>query len=90
MAEKKDKIINPFSTITVDQRLADLESLFARHSHDGRETQSVSGRIPNITSEAAAPTTTPKKIGDIFIRTDTAKVYISTGTSASTDWKILN
>jgi len=38
----------------------------------------------------AAPTTTPAKVGLLFIDTTAAKVYVSTGTSASTDWKALN
>jgi hypothetical protein len=38
----------------------------------------------------AAPTTTPAKVGLLFIDTTNAKVYVSTGTSASTDWKALN
>ena len=38
----------------------------------------------------ATPTTTPAKVGLLFIDTTNAKVYVSTGTSASTDWKALN
>lgn len=45
---------------------------------------------PNISSGAVAPASTPSKIGDIYIDTVATKVYISTGTSSSADWKILN
>ncbi|NBP00080.1 MAG: hypothetical protein EBU90_08105 [Proteobacteria bacterium] len=38
----------------------------------------------------AAPTTTPAKVGLLFIDTTSAKVYVSTGITASTDWKALN
>lgn len=46
--------------------------------------------IPFITSGAGAPGTTPDKIGDMYINTSNAKVYIATGTSSSNDWTILN
>ena len=38
----------------------------------------------------AAPTSTPIKIGDMFIDNVANKVYVSCGTSNSTDWRILN
>lgn len=46
--------------------------------------------IPYITSGSGAPGTTPGKIGDMYVRTSNAKVYVSTGTSSSADWTILN
>jgi len=49
-----------------------------------------SGTAAVITSGTAAPTTTPVSLGQIFIDTTNAKVYVSTGTSSSADWKILN
>ncbi|HBP65503.1 MAG TPA: hypothetical protein DD730_14895 [Desulfosporosinus sp.] len=45
---------------------------------------------PNISSGAVAPATTPAKIGDIYLDTVAGKVYISTNTSSSAGWKILN
>lgn len=42
------------------------------------------------TQGTAAPTTTPGAVGLVFIDTTNAKVYVSTGTTASTDWKALN
>lgn len=38
-------------------------------------------------SGAGAPSSTPANIGDIYIDTTNLKIYIATGTSASTDWK---
>ena len=38
----------------------------------------------------AAPTTTPAKVGLLFIDTTNAKVYVSTGIASSADWKALN
>ena len=37
----------------------------------------------------AAPTTTPAKVGLLFIDTTNAAVYISTGTTGSGDWTAL-
>lgn len=45
---------------------------------------------PRIYTGIIAPVIIPKKVGDIFINTVLAKVYVATGLSASTDWKILN
>lgn len=42
---------------------------------------------PVINSATSAPSTTPTKIGDIFINTATPDFYIATGTSSSSDWK---
>lgn len=38
----------------------------------------------------AAPTSTPKLLWDMYIDTVTKKIYIATGTSASTDRTIIN
>lgn len=45
---------------------------------------------PTISTGTAAPTTTPTKIGDEFVDTTNKKIYFATGTSASTDWTIVN
>ena len=39
---------------------------------------------------SAAPTTTPKKVGQVFIDTVAKKCYMAVGTSGAGDWKILN
>lgn len=41
-------------------------------------------------SGAAAPTSTPTALGQIYVRTSNGKVYISVGTSSSADWAIMN
>ena len=43
-----------------------------------------------VTSGTSVPGTTPTALGQIYIKTDTAKVYISTGTSSSADWSLVN
>lgn len=40
-----------------------------------------------ITSGIVAPTSTPGKVGDIYIDTVLLKIYIATGSSSSADWK---
>lgn len=48
------------------------------------------GVIATITSGTSAPGSTPAAVGQIYIKTDTKKVYISTGVSSSSDWTLLN
>ena len=43
-----------------------------------------------IVMGTAAPTTAPDFIGQVFIDKTNGKVYVATGVSASTDYKILN
>lgn len=47
---------------------------------------------PSIYQGTAAPAVTdiPKKVGDIYCDVSAGKVYVSTGTIANTDWKLLN
>ena len=54
-------------------------------THNNRTTE-----IPNISSGTAAPSTTPIKVGNIFVDTVNNKIYISDGTTSSGNWKILN
>ena len=49
-----------------------------------------SGNLSTVTSGTAVPATTPANLGQIYIKTDTAKVYISTGVASSADWTIVN
>ncbi len=46
--------------------------------------------IANITSGSGAPTTIPKKLGDVYVDTTNAKIYCATGLSTASDFKILN
>lgn len=39
---------------------------------------------------AGAPSSTPTSVGQMYVDTAAAKVYVSTGTSSSSDWTILN
>ena len=43
-----------------------------------------------VTSGTSVPSSTPTALGQVYIKTDTAKVYISTGTSSSADWTLIN
>lgn len=49
-----------------------------------------SGTIPVADSGTGAPGYTPSAIGLIYCDTSGGKVYISTGTTNSSDWKLLN
>ena len=48
------------------------------------------GSVAVTSSGTSIPSITPNKIGDIYIKTDTKDVYISVGTSSSTDWIKVN
>lgn len=45
---------------------------------------------PRIYTGIVAPATTPNHVGDIFINTVLAKVYVATSLSSSSGWSILN
>lgn len=47
-------------------------------------------KTPEISTGTSAPTSTPRKVGDMFVDTSANKVYVATGTSSSSDWTILN
>jgi lysophospholipase L1-like esterase len=51
---------------------------------------SVTAASPTISTGTAAPSTTPAKVGDIFVDTTNKKLYFATGTSSSSDWTIAN
>jgi hypothetical protein len=46
--------------------------------------------IPLISTGTSAPSSTPSKVGDMYIDTSAQKLYIATGTSSSSDWTITN
>lgn len=48
------------------------------------------GLAPTISTGIVAPTTTPAKVGDLFIDTVGKKIYSATGKTSSADWTILN
>jgi hypothetical protein len=74
--------------MTIEQLNQDLQNLkesFRRHIHyDGIETEKFTLR------GIVAPGFTPKFVGLIYCDTTAGKVYISTNTTASSDWKLLN
>ena len=43
-----------------------------------------------VTSGAVAPVSPPSRVGEMYVRTDTNKVYIATGTTAVGDWTLMN
>lgn len=46
--------------------------------------------VPLVTTGTTAPSTTPAKVGDIFIDTTAGNIYISKGTVNSADWVQVN
>lgn len=47
-------------------------------------------RTPDITTGTAAPTTTPSRVGNIYVDTTNKKLYFAVGHSTSADWIIAN
>lgn len=47
-------------------------------------------KLVRTLSGSAAPTTTPLSVGVQFVDTTNKKIYVSTGTTSSADWTILN
>lgn len=60
-------------------------------SADVTDTTNVSAAgAPIISSGAGVPSSTPSKVGDIYIDTTNDNAYIATGTASSADWEISN
>jgi hypothetical protein len=55
-----------------------------------RLVAAVQTEAPTISSGIVPPTSIPGKVGNIYVDTVAKKIYCATGTSASTDWQILN
>ena len=54
----------------------------------GLETQGEP--VPGISTGTVAPTSTPNKVGDIFVDTTGKTIYIAVGTGGSGDWTAVN
>jgi hypothetical protein len=66
-------------------------------TNDYRETEewrrlvsAIQSEAPTISTGVLPPTTTPEKVGDMFVDTAAKKIYFAIGTTASTDWQIVN
>lgn len=47
-------------------------------------------KSPTVMVGSGAPTSTPRRVGDIYISTTTSKVYFSTATVNSASWIVVN
>ena len=73
--QKADSILNDSSVVGTSVKNA-LETLNTEK--------------PTISSGILAPTSTPTKVGDIYIDTVAKKLYFATGVTSSADWIIAN
>ncbi len=48
------------------------------------------GMSASASSGIVAPTSTPAKVGDIYVDTILKKIYVATGTASSADWEVVN
>lgn len=58
--------------------------------HLGTDIPQLFSFVPQISSGAVAPASTPSKVGDIYVDTVAKKLYFATGASSSADWTIAN
>jgi len=50
----------------------------------------ISDSMPLISSGTTAPSSTPEKVGDVYLDTTAKKIYFATGTTDENDWTIIN
>ena len=77
---------NKFTTASDISKLAGIES-----GADVTDATNVSAAgAPIISSGAGTPSSTPSKVGDIYIDTTSDDAYIAVGTASSSDWEKSN
>lgn len=78
--------------IQVDGLKQEIGRLYSSSTLDRNLETALRERLnnPQIFTGIVAPVVKPIHLGDIFINTVLAKVYIATGLSSSSDWSILN
>jgi hypothetical protein len=77
---------NKFTTASDISKLAGIEA-----GADVTDAANVSSAgAPIISSGAGTPSSTPSKVGDIYIDTSSDDAYISVGTASSSDWEKSN
>ena len=64
----------------------------APHQHNGVDNLKIpaSSVISDVTSGIVAPTSTPYRLGQIYVDTTAVKVYIATGIASSSNWTLVN
>lgn len=61
-----------------------------RNNVTAETIQEINDSATLISSGTTAPSSTPAKVGDVYLDTTAKKVYFATGTSSSADWTIIN
>lgn len=61
-----------------------------RNNVTAETIQEINDSMPIISSGTTAPSSTPTKVGDVYLDTTAKKTYFATGTSSSSDWTIVN
>jgi hypothetical protein len=70
--------------------IGDSDSYMTYDIENGLNIGGSVGNVPAIFTGTAAPATTPTKIGDMFVDTTNHKIYVSDGTTNSSNWRVLN
>lgn len=75
----------------IDVQSANPETFNIQNSGAGNVTLQQDGKnVPAISTGTAAPSSTPSRIGDIYVDTSAKKLYFAAGTDSSADWIIAN
>jgi hypothetical protein len=74
-----------------------MKSLYNLIIEDHREIKKLNFKLccsqqltASVNSGTGVPTSTPSKIGDLYVDTTNLKLYFATGTTSSSDWTIAN
>lgn len=68
----------------------DLDGYTKDIDNDLKRTFQKLRRVPDITTGTAVPTTTPSRIGNMYVDTTNKKIYFATGHTSSADWTVVN
>lgn len=78
------------NTLSLQNNPGEPGDYFARSNRLRADINAILLTVPTISNGSGAPSTVPFKVGDTYIDTQNAKVYIASGFTSSSDWTVLN
>ena len=61
----------------------------AKTIETARQNLAASANVPALSSGAGAPSSTPGKVGDLYVDTTAGKLYFAKAATASSDWVLV-
>jgi len=83
------RFVSPYDSVTANKFSHAGGSMFVLSNTAGFYG-GLSAEKPTISSGIVAPSSTPSKVGDVYVDTVAKKIYFATGTASSADWTITN